>query len=107
MSISFWKMSPSIVFLGGREEAEWLDKHFSADPCGQASTFTVSDDQIKSAEESAKEFDKTLDERIFSEKMLKKMTDMLVDHKKTQAIRKLANPDDTGGEDWFEISISW
>jgi C-terminal processing protease CtpA/Prc len=109
MSVSFWKMSPGVIFLGGRAEAEWLTKNFTEEVSEYFSKVSISKENIAEAEKNAAERDETLDEKIFTEKMLKTLTDMLEVHTRDQMLKRIAKGDDSssGGYDWFDIEISW
>ena len=99
MSVSFWKMSPEIVFLGGRAEAEWLTKYFATEDSSYFTKVSISTESLAEAAEKMRDIEEPTAKKE-GEKILKKLTDMLKDHKRN-------HKSIDSGYDWFDIEISW
>jgi len=99
MSVSFCKMSPEIVFLGGRAEAEWLTNNFTVEESEHFSKVSISEESLREAANNLRGIEEPTAKKE-GKAMLKKLTDMLKEHKNTH------RPNDSGF-DWFDIEISW
>ncbi len=101
MSVSFWKLSPELVSIGGTEEARWLDEYMGSED-DHANKYTISDETLKDARELTE--DESNEEKMrLNNFMLETLGQMLDDHKKKNKGKDIG----AGGADWFELEVSW